>query len=92
MLMNFHVVDIPESEKSLFGIMPVCVGCLSVYVVCEHNNSQTRRAGEMKFGIRPSHQNRTSVSHFAPNSTAGRLSMNTKVCEHDNFKRDNPEE
>ncbi|GBN40875.1 hypothetical protein AVEN_70913-1 [Araneus ventricosus] len=40
-LTNFHVLDLPESEKHNFGIMPVC----------EQDNSKTIRATGMKFEL-----------------------------------------
>ncbi|GBM69582.1 hypothetical protein AVEN_261648-1 [Araneus ventricosus] len=37
-LMNLHVLDLPESDKHNFGIMSVCLS------VCEHDKSKTIRA------------------------------------------------
>lgn len=47
-LINIHVLNVPESEKkNSFRIMSVCVSVN----VCEHNNSKTKKARGIKFGI-----------------------------------------
>lgn len=49
--MNLDVLDLPQSEKSIFGFMSVCI--------YEHNSKQ---ASGVKFCIRPLQQNCRFVS------------------------------
>ncbi|GBN74341.1 hypothetical protein AVEN_273469-1 [Araneus ventricosus] len=56
-LTNPHVLDLPEPEKHNSGIMSLCVS------VCEHDNSKTIGATEIKFGSTTAS---VKISHSLP--------------------------